>query len=142
MSELSLLFLKPERDLTASPLLQQFLTFGPRLDPSTESYYANLTGFWKGDLQLHNLTEDTTSLSGHDTASFPPWHDAASNFLVGANVTNATELTERLGKWNWTRSEKVDISFGDRLLWSKSNGTLVSKDIALIRVSYSALLKL
>ena len=104
------------------------------MNPQQESYYANLTGFWKGDLQYHNLTEEATALNNFmDT----PWRNLASEFLVGANLTNATEFSERLGAWNWSRSDKVDISFGDKLLWSMENSTEATKDIAMIHVRAS-----
>ena len=49
------------------------------------------------------------------TIQVPPWHRAAADYIASANatLTNATELTHKLGSWNWTRSKRVDISFGD-----------------------------
>lgn len=113
------------------PLVNDFLTFGRQLDPQSGSYYANLTGFWRGDVQFHNLTNETMQ-----TYSSPPfWIQDAQSFMSTANLTNATELTERVGKWGWDSSTKVAISFGDKLLWSSEGPhSNLSKDVALIHV--------
>ncbi len=120
--------LQPALDDTVLPLRQQLIHFGRRVDPQSESYYANLTGFWKGETQFYNLTElDITS-------EVPSWSGPVNDFLVGANISNATEFADRLGSWNWTRSNRVDLSFGDKLVWSKENKTEVSRDVAMIHV--------
>ena len=117
------------------PLVERFMTFGPRLHPQLGSYYTNLTGYWKGDVRFHNLTQESHTYIAPNGSTFNfPWANLASNYLAGANLTNATELAERLGEWNWTRSEKVDISFGDKIVWDSKNRVEVSKDIAVIHV--------
>lgn len=129
--------IQPTPDATINPLLGQFMSFGQRLHPQLGSYYSNLTGYWKGDVRFHNLTQESHPLSSPDIISTPPWSRQASDYLIGANLTNATEFAQRLGAWNWTRSEKVDISFGDKLVWSERNGSEVSKDVAILHVSPS-----
>ena len=125
--------LQPEFDETLVPLRKQLIHFGSHLDPQSQSYYANLTGFWKGETQFYNLTQlnaSTRSTQG----DVLPWIDQAKQFMVGANISNATEFTGRLGGWNWTRSNRVDLSFGDKLVRSRESKSEVSKDVAMIRV--------
>ena len=106
------------------------MTFGSRVDTDTSSYFTNLTGFWRGDAVFYNLTH----LQPNASAPLPVWHHLADELVGRANLTNATELAERVGKWNWTRSNKVAISFGDRIVWDVGEGKNVSKDIAMIHV--------
>ena len=109
------------------------------MDPLYASYYANFTGYWKGDVRFHNLTNLDSSVTPvpDTTIQVPPWHRAAADYIASANatLTNATELTHKLGSWNWTRSKRVDISFGDKIVVPKGNDTEFTKDIALIHVS-------
>lgn len=114
------------------------MTFGSKLDPQSASYYANLTGFWKGNVTFHNLSDPQTTTDG--TTSIPAWHRLADDFVAHANLTNATELDARLGGWNWTRSDKVAISWGDKLLVAPKGRNNVSQDIAMIHVSRGAAL--
>ncbi|CAL1715555.1 unnamed protein product [Somion occarium] len=104
------------------PLVDSLLTLGSQLDSMEASYYTNLTGFWRGDIEFHNLTSNSTD----------PWQPLAHDLISSANLTNATELSDRLGSWNWSASNKVAISVGDKLVWSKPHLTNVSKDIAVI----------
>ena len=114
------------------------MTFGSQVDPQAASYYQNLTGFWRGDVRFHNLTKLDSSVTPvpDTTIQVPPWHRAAADYIASANatLTNATELTHKLGSWNWTRSKRVDISFGDKIVVPKGNDTEFTKDIALIHV--------
>ena len=109
------------------------MTFGSQLDPQSSSYYTNLTGFWRGDVTFYNLT----NLRVNETTPLPPWHHLAEDLVAHANLTNMTEFTNTLGSWNWTRSNKVAISFGDRLVWSEKRKE-PSKDIAMIHVSIAS----
>lgn len=113
------------------PLVDNFVTFGSQVDPQSASYYANLTGFWRGDVTFYNLTH----LETNATSPLPPWHSLADNLVTNANLTNATEFAHLLGNWNWSRSDKVAISFGDKLLRSENNSRELSKDVAMIHVS-------
>lgn len=121
-------FTLPEQDPVTLPLVESFVTFGAQLDPLSASYYTNLTGFWRGDIAVHNLT----SLESNATSPPPHWHTLADSLISNANLTNATELTRRLGNWNWSRSDKVAISFGDKLVWFEAGSREVSKDIAMV----------
>ena len=115
------------------PLVTSLITFGPQLDPLEASYYTNLTGFWRGDVQFYNLTAHATSET--NLTQTLPWMPLAHSLLESSNfTTNATELSERLGSWNWEGSNKAAISVGDKLVWSKPHLTNVSKDIAIIHV--------
>ena len=115
------------------PMVESLMTFGSQVNPLSASYYTNLTGFWRGDVAFHNLTR----LESNATTPPPSWHHLADSLVASANLTNATEFTNRLGNWNWTRSDKVAISFGDKLMWSKEDHKDLSKDIAIIHVRLS-----
>jgi hypothetical protein len=54
----------------------------------------------------------------------------AQNYMAG---TNDTEVTERIGTWNWTVSDKVALSVVEKLP-SYENGSVVSESIALVHV--------
>ncbi|TCD68657.1 hypothetical protein EIP91_010178 [Steccherinum ochraceum] len=117
-------------DTTTLPLVESLMPFGTQLDPYRESYYSNLTGFWKGDLEFYNLT----ALSNETTStSLTPWRTLADQFMASANMTNATEVAERIGSWNWTASHKFTMSIRDKeILPTKGQFMNVSKDIAII----------
>ena len=106
------------------PLVQAFLGFGPELDPNQGSYYSNITGFWHGDLHFHNLT----SLNASEAAS--PWRHLSEQFILPTNLSAVPEL---LGPWNWTRSNKLAVSVGDKLIPLERDGA-THKNIAIIHV--------
>lgn len=108
------------------------MTFEGQVDPQAASYYTNLTGFWRGDVNFHNLTK----LEVNATTPPPPWHRLADELVASANLTNATEFASRVGSWNWTRSNKVQISLGDKLMWDEAGHRNLTKDIAMVHVSY------
>ena len=113
------------------PLVTDIMSFGRQLDPYQGSYYQNLTAFWKGDVQFHNLTNLTT-----DSQIQPPfWINDAQTFVTSANLTNATELAERVGNWRWSHSTKTSIRFADKKA-SREDGEKkdLPEDIALIHV--------
>ncbi|KAI0069873.1 hypothetical protein K474DRAFT_1746897, partial [Panus rudis PR-1116 ss-1] len=102
------------------------MQFGSRLEPTQASYYSNLTGFWRGDLTFHNLTYFP------EVENPPEWYRLASDYIAGGNLTNSTEVAERLGPWNWTASDKAAMGIGDKLIYSEPHLTNVSKDISII----------
>ncbi|TBU30076.1 hypothetical protein BD311DRAFT_755258 [Dichomitus squalens] len=116
-------FTLPVEDPNTTPLVAAFLPFGLELDPKQGSYYSNLTGFWHGDLQLHNLT----SLNATEQTS--PWRHLAEQWML---TTNLSEIPERLGSWNWTRSNKVTLNVGDKLVPYKQSEEGETKSIAII----------
>ncbi|OSD00125.1 hypothetical protein PYCCODRAFT_1453440 [Trametes coccinea BRFM310] len=107
-------FSLPVEDPNTSPLVNAFLEFGSELDPNQGSYYTNLTGFWHGDLDFHNLT----SLNSSEAAS--NWRHLSEQFLL---TTNLSAIPDLLGPWNFTRSNKVTLSVGDKLIAVKQNDT-------------------
>ncbi|KAI0343001.1 hypothetical protein BDW22DRAFT_1356560 [Trametopsis cervina] len=122
-------FSLPALNPTWIPLVSDFVTFGRQLDPYAGSYYTNLTGFWRGDIHFHNLT----NVTANPPQSPPFWLQHAQDFISSANLTNATALSERQGKWKWAHSTKTSISFGDKKLWSEeAMKRNLSEDIALI----------
>ncbi|KAI0763836.1 hypothetical protein BD413DRAFT_483618 [Trametes elegans] len=115
-------FSLPVQDPNTIPFAESFMTFGSELDPKLGSYYSNMTGFWHGGLQPHNLT----SLNASEAAS--SWRHLSEQFML---QTNLTEIFELLGPWNWTRSNKLSLSAGDKLVPFEHGGT-ANKNIAVI----------
>ena len=107
------------------PLVHSFVDLGPVLDPDMGSYYTNLTGFWHGEIDVHNLT----SLSTNDSIS--EWSSAATDFV---SHTNMTELPELLGTWKWGATEKLSLSVGDKIVVNQTLPQNVSGDISIIHV--------
>ncbi|KZT68761.1 hypothetical protein DAEQUDRAFT_765968 [Daedalea quercina L-15889] len=114
--------LPPEDNLTM-PLVKSFVDLGPVLDPTAGSYYTNLTGFWHGEVDFHNLT----SLSANDSAS--TWSSSASEFV---SRTNITQLPDLLGSWNWAATEKLSLSIGDKIVLNDTLPRYLSEDISII----------
>ncbi|RPD62600.1 hypothetical protein L226DRAFT_532406 [Lentinus tigrinus ALCF2SS1-7] len=111
-------FTLPVEDPNTMPLVTAFLPFGLEVDPAQGSYYSNMTGFWHGDVQSHNLTAlNTTEQKSH-------WRHLSEQFMI---TTNLSAIPELLGPWNWTRSNKVTLNVGDKLVPLDA-----TKDIAII----------
>jgi len=116
-------FTLPTEDNVTMPLVDSFVDFGPVLDPDVGSYYTNLTGFWHGEVDFHNLT----SLSANDSSL--PWSSLANDFV---SHTNATLLPELLGSWNWAATDKLSISVGDKIIMNQTLPNYISEDVAII----------
>ncbi|KAI0793636.1 hypothetical protein C8Q74DRAFT_1243576 [Fomes fomentarius] len=97
----------PVQDSNTMPFVASFIPFGREIDPKQGSYYSNMTGFWHGDVQLHNLTALNT------TEQASPWRHLSEQFMIPTNLTAIPELQ---GPWNWTRSNKVTLNVGDKLI--------------------------
>lgn len=107
------------------PLVNSFVDLGPVLDPDMASYYTNLTGFWHGEIDFHNLT----SLSANDSTA--EWSSTANDFIL---QTNMTQLPDLLGTWKWAATEKLSLSVGDKIVANQSLPQNVSGDISMIHV--------
>jgi transmembrane E3 ubiquitin-protein ligase len=94
------------------PLVTDFVSFGQEIDPLAGSYYSNLTGFWKGDVRFHNLTNTTAGTT--PSLSNPFWLKDVDAFVASANLTNVTELADKLGKWRWAGSTKTSVRLVDK----------------------------
>ncbi|KAI0083737.1 hypothetical protein BDY19DRAFT_975766 [Irpex rosettiformis] len=122
-------FSMPTVDSTLIPLVMDFMSLSGELDSHQGSYYQNLTAFWKGDVRFHNLTNITTV----PQLQTPFWLKDAEAFVSTANLTNATELSDRLGKWQWAHSTKTSIRFADKKVSGEdAKKKDLSEDIALI----------
>ena len=108
------------------PLVSAFLPLGVELDSKRGSYYSNMTGFWHGDLQLHNLTDLNA------TEEVAPWRHLSEQWMLASNLT---AIPERLGPWNWTRSDKVTLNVGDKRVPFKQKGGDEARNVAIIHVS-------
>ncbi|THH29492.1 hypothetical protein EUX98_g4697 [Antrodiella citrinella] len=120
---------QPENNTVTLPLVESLITFGPQLDPYEASYYSNTTGFWKGSLKFYNLT----SMANLSTVtSAPPWRALAEQVMAGQNMTNTTEVAERMGSWNWTASNKFTMSIRDKTVLPQGTFKDLSPDVAII----------
>ncbi|KAL1942983.1 hypothetical protein VTO73DRAFT_4654 [Trametes versicolor] len=115
-------FTLPVEDPNTMPLVEAFLPFGSEIDPKQGSYYSNMTGFWHGDTQLHNLT----ALNASEAAS--SWRHLSEQFLLPVNLSAIPDL---LGPWNWTATNKLSLSVGDKLILFEHGGDK-HEDIAVI----------
>ncbi|EMD38757.1 hypothetical protein CERSUDRAFT_92794 [Gelatoporia subvermispora B] len=106
------------------PLVSNFMTFGSTLDPLKASYYTNITGFWHGDVRLHNLTSAANTSNGTEA-----WRPFADELLTGANET---ELGERGAEWNWDTTGTISISVGDKMLLFTRGTQNITDEIASI----------
>ncbi|KAH7913824.1 hypothetical protein BJ138DRAFT_1145081 [Hygrophoropsis aurantiaca] len=93
-------FSLPTKHSAINPLVESFVSFDSQLGPS-QSYFSNITGFVRGDLDFYNITPSRLALE-HDS-----WTPYAQSFMSG---TNMSELLEKTGNWNWTASEKISWS--------------------------------
>ncbi|KAH9829949.1 uncharacterized protein C8Q71DRAFT_717557 [Rhodofomes roseus] len=116
-------FTLPPEDNVTMPLVSSFVNLGPVLDPDVGSYYTNLTGFWHGEVDFHNLT----SLSANDSAL--SWGPSAKELV---SHTNMTLLPELLGLWNWAATDKLSLSVGDKLILNQTLAKNISEDVAII----------
>ncbi|KAI1782212.1 hypothetical protein LXA43DRAFT_932813 [Ganoderma leucocontextum] len=116
-------FTLPVQDPNTMPLVSAFLPFGVELDPKRGSYYSNMTGFWHGDLRLHNLT------ALNATEQVAPWRPLSEQWMLAANLT---AIPERLGPWNWTRSNKVTLNVGDKRVPFRRKEGNETRNIAII----------
>ena len=83
------------------------------LDPFTQSYYSNITGFIRGAASFRNLTSE----------------------LVPAAVWNETEVAQKLGHWNWSATNKVAMNLLSRPVDVDENEKEQFKDVAMLHVS-------
>nr|QIE48439.1 hypothetical protein [Trametes gibbosa] len=107
-------FTLPVEDPNVTPLVEAFVTFGSEIDPQHGSYYSNMTGFWHGDVRPHNLT----SLNASEAAS--SWRHLSEQLMLPVNLSAVPDL---LGSWNWTRSNKLSLSMGDKLITYEHDGS-------------------
>ncbi|KAG9309577.1 hypothetical protein JVU11DRAFT_10558 [Chiua virens] len=98
-------FSMPESPTALFSLGQSFVPYGPKLDRTHGSYFPNTTGFIRGSLDFYNITPhslETTNAS---------WKSQAQSFMSEANLT---ELSDKLGSWNWSATRNLAWSVVDR----------------------------
>jgi hypothetical protein len=83
------------------------------LNPLTQSYYANITGFIRGDALSRNLTSE----------------------LVPAAEWNETEVAQKLGRWNWSATNRVAMSLMSKPVKVDEKEKEEFKDVAMLHVS-------
>jgi len=87
------------------------------LDPLVQSYYSNITGFVRGNASFRNFTSE----------------------LVPALEWNETEVAQKLGRWNWSATNKVAMSLLSRPVDVDEKEKDVFKDVAMLHVSHQVL---
>lgn len=83
------------------------------LDPLAQSYYSNITGFVRGSVAFRNISSE----------------------LVPATELNETEVSQKLGRWNWPASNKVAMSLLSRPVDVDEKEKDEFKDVAMLHVS-------
>lgn len=94
------------------------------MDPLFGSYYLNTTGFIRGPLDFYNITP--SSLESTDV----PWKSHAQSFM---STANRTELSDKLGPWNWSAATNLSWSVVDHAPRMIEG---VSEQIAVIHVGH------
>ena len=98
------------------------------MDTSRNSYYPNITGFIHGDAEFRNITP--LSLANETV----PWKHQAEQFM---DPFNATNITDRLGSWNWTASTKIALSLVEKKPLEPHSVSLKKDPVALVHVRLS-----
>ncbi|KAI6138810.1 hypothetical protein BKA82DRAFT_3922030, partial [Pisolithus tinctorius] len=74
------------------PLIKSHMTLGSCLDPSSASYFPNITGFIHGEIDFHNIMLPSLN----DTQA--PWMLHTKSYMAN---TNMTEILNSLGMHDW-----------------------------------------
>ncbi|KAJ4470118.1 hypothetical protein J3R30DRAFT_1227234 [Lentinula aciculospora] len=128
-------FSLPEQNVSALPLLETLLPSNGSVNPAYSSYYPNITGFIHGDLRLYNITP---SFLANSTESYS-WKPVIQDYMKDFN-DNMTEVSEKMGAWNWSAPQKVAFSVVEKTtLRSANSSTDVAEHVALIhgRIEFS-----
>ncbi|KAJ3730007.1 hypothetical protein DFJ43DRAFT_1132880 [Lentinula guzmanii] len=128
-------FTLPEQNVSVLPLLETLLPSNGSVDPVYSSYYPNITGFIHGDLRLYNITP---SYLANSTESYP-WKPIIQDYMKDVSE-NLTEISEKMGAWNWSAPQKVAFSVVEKIpLLSANSSANVTENIALIhgRIEFS-----
>lgn len=87
------------------------------LDPLTQSYYSNITGFIRGGASFRNLSSE----------------------LHPAVEWNETEVAQKLGSWNWSATNKVAMNLLSSPVEVEEKEREEFKDVAMLHVSLQVL---
>jgi hypothetical protein len=118
--------LKPSTNLAFESLVQAFGIYDAPSQDAT--YYSNITGYIHGQSKFQNITPPCL----FTTPSFP-WKSSAQNLVADMNMT---QLSDKLGTWNWTASSKVALSLLEQS--REDPGDREGKNIAFIHVRSEA----
>lgn len=119
---------QPESDPSVSLLMDALHIQGNVLDSDFESYYSNITGFIHGDALFSNIT--LSSLESNESSV--RWKHEAEALMNGVNTTN---MSGKLGSWNWNSSAKVALSVLEKSSPGVDSLSFPSGPIVLIHVS-------
>ncbi|KAJ8473594.1 hypothetical protein ONZ45_g16234 [Pleurotus djamor] len=116
-------FTMPSVDSTVQPLVESFLKPGEFQNTILSSYYPNITGFLHGDGTAYNITMPSLA------SQVVRWKSSAVAYVTDLNTT---EAIERAGTWNWTASDKVKLSLGEKPSIHPETNVPLNPDIALV----------
>ena len=71
------------------------------------TFYANITGFFRGDLNFYNITPPHLERA----TSSPEWKTHTLQLTAGMNMT---ELAAKVGTWGWSAPDKFVLSVLDK----------------------------
>ncbi|KDQ50442.1 hypothetical protein JAAARDRAFT_142065 [Jaapia argillacea MUCL 33604] len=77
---------------------------GVELDPETESYYSNVTGYVSAESPESLPPWGSTRPPSPASPSLEPWEPLATQLMANVNLTSAQE---RLGTYNWSSLDKL-----------------------------------
>lgn len=104
---------QPARPPGESRIVSEAVPHRGVLDPLAQSYYSNITGFVRGDVAFRNFSSE----------------------LVPATEWNETEVAQRLGRWNWSASNKVAMSLLSRPVAVDEKEKKEFEGVAMLHVS-------
>lgn len=104
LRDVMLIHEQPESRPALPLLAQSFVPYGPKLGRAHSSYFMNTTGFIRGSLDFYNITPSSLE------SSKAPWKSHAQSFMSDINIT---ELSDKLGSWNWSAATNMSWSVVD-----------------------------
>lgn len=120
LAKLGLLHEQPTRPPGEYRIVSEAVPHRGVLDPLTQSYYSNITGFVRGNVSFRNLSSE----------------------LVPAAEWNETEVAEKLGRWNWSATNKVTMSLLSRPVDVDEKEKEEFEGVAMLHVSSQICLSL
>jgi hypothetical protein len=104
---------QPTRPSGEYRIISETVPRGGVLDPLYHSYFSNITGFVRGNVAFQNL----------------------SSKLFPAAEWNETEVALKIGRWDWSATNKVAMSLLSRPVNVDEKEKEEFKDVAMLHVS-------
>ncbi|KAI0272701.1 hypothetical protein BC834DRAFT_359950 [Gloeopeniophorella convolvens] len=103
-------FTMPVRPPVESHIASEAVPYPGVLDPHKQSYFPNITGFIRGEASFRNLSSE----------------------LVPSAQWNETQVTEKLGHWNWTSINRLTMSLLSKPIEVSEKEKEEFKDLAMV----------